>query len=89
MADTAATARVSAHNTSATVGLGSLHKAERGDRFRIRTGKAGLRTLTVIDVSPKSATGRLGSGARPDPDATEGKRVPERLIDHAILLPPE
>src|SRR4051812_28513003 len=64
-AGTVSTAGLSAHNKSATVGLGSLHKGESGDRFWFQAGKVGFRTLAVTDVSPNPATGRPdGAGER-------------------------
>ena len=81
--------RVNERTKTATLGLGSLHKIERGDQFRIRTGMLDFWKLTITEVSPESSTGRLepepwrGPGR---PAAEHTPPFPERMMD-ATLIP--
>jgi hypothetical protein len=79
---------VDAAAKTATVNLGSLHKIQPGDQFRIRTGMLDFWKLTITHVNPEFSTGDLEPEPMPAESSRRTPNVPERPMDATLLLPP-
>ncbi len=80
--------RADENTKTAMLGLGSLHKIERGDQFLIRTGMLDFWKLTITEVSPESSTGRLEPEpwrGRERPAAERLPPFPTRMMDATFI----